>query len=361
MSVFLSVLSSLRRLQRPTLATLLVAGALVVGTVTAPPETAFAAPVCASPPLSGSTSVSGVVNGYFPGLSASVAAGQANTTVTLGSGVGASTPLAVDDLVLIMQMQGAEINATNTNAYGDGVAGGEARGNTSTNFLAGRYEYARVSSVTGSTIGLTGSGTNGGLVNSYQNSAATATSGQYRYQVIRVPQYSTAVLNPATPPTAAPWNGSTGGVVVLDAANTLDLNGATIDVTGLGFRPGVQRQRSGTSAGGFANTDYRTPTSAPDQRPEGRRHRRHPGLEDHRWNQRHRRRRVSERRLRTRRPRQRRWWRHRRQPRATTVRTPVAVAAATAASADAVATPGARTCRAAATAERRSPETSPAS
>ena len=271
MSIFSSALISLGRLQRPALATLLVAGALVVGTVATQPETAFAAPVCASPPLSGSTSVSGVVNGYFAGQSASVAAGQANTTVTLGSGAGAATPLAVGDLVLIIQMQGAQINATNTDAYGDGVAGGEGRGNTSTNFLAGRYEYARVSSVSGSTIGLVGSGANDGLVNSYQNSAATATSGQYRYQVVRVPQYSTAVLNPATPPTALPWNGSVGGIVVLDAANTLDLNGAVIDVTGLGFRPGLQRQRSGIAGGGFANTDYRTPTSAPlnGQKAEG--------------------------------------------------------------------------------------------
>ena len=215
--------------------------------------------------------MSGVVNRYFAGQSASLTAGQANTTVTVGSGVGAATPLAQGDLVLIIQMQGAQINSTNTNSYGDGVAGGEGRGNTSTNFLAGRYEYARVASVSGSTIGLTGSGTNDGLNYSYQDSAATATSGQYRYQVIRVPQYSTAVLNPATPPTAPAWNGSVGGIVVLDAANTVDLNGATINVTGLGFRPGLQRIRAGTTSGGFANTDYRTPTSAPlnGQKAEG--------------------------------------------------------------------------------------------
>ena len=257
-----------RRLRRPALATLLVAGTLAFGTVQNAPVVSAAA-VCASPPSTGTTTLSGVVNRYFPGQTAALGAGQASTTLIVGAGVGAGGALAADDLVLVIQMQGAQIDSTNTDSYGDGVAGGEARGNLATNLVAGQYEYARVSSVTGSTIGLVGSGANAGLVNSYQNSSATATTGQYRYQLIRVPQYSTAVISAATPPTARAWNGTTGGVVVFDAATTLDLNGSTIDVSGLGFRPGLQRRRSGAT--GLTNADYRsvTASAANGQKGEG--------------------------------------------------------------------------------------------
>ena len=231
----------------------------------------MAAELCARPPLSGTSTVTGTVNTYHPGLTATLSAGQAGTTVNVGVATGAPIALAVDDLVLVVQMQGAEINSTNTGAYGDGVAGDPAQGTLATNLSAGQFEYARVSSVSGTTIGLAGSGVNGGLNNTYRNVASTATVGAYRYQIIRVPQYSTAVLSAATPPTALAWNGTTGGILALDAASTVNLNGATIDVTGQGFRPGLQRARSGTSSGGYANTDYRTPTSAPinGQKAEG--------------------------------------------------------------------------------------------
>ena len=158
-------------------------------------------------------------------------------------------------------MQGADINSSNTAAYGDGVAGGVARGFlTNANFVAGLYEYATVTSVVGSTIGLAGAGANGGLLNTYRNAAATSTVGQFRFQVIRVPQYASAVMNVTTPPTVSPWNGTTGGVLVVDVAATLDLNAATLDVSGLGFKGGAQRVHAGAS--GLSNTDYRTATAS---------------------------------------------------------------------------------------------------
>ena len=258
------------RLGRTVLAVLVVATTLVFAGVSQSP-TASAAELCARPPLSGTATVTGTVNTYYPGLTATLSAGQAGTTVNVGTATGAASALAVDDLVLVVQMQGAEINSTNTGAYGDGVTGDPAEGNLATNLSAGQFEYARVTSVAGATIGLAGSGVNGGLNNTYRNAASTATVGAYRYQIIRVPQYSTAVLSAATPPTALAWNGTTGGILALDAASTVNLNGATINVTGQGFRPGLQRARSGTASGGYANTDYRTPTSAPinGQKAEG--------------------------------------------------------------------------------------------
>ncbi len=228
-----------------------------------------AAPLCASPPLTGNTTATGVINTYYPGQT-SITAGTSNTTVTVGTSRGSATPIAVGDLVMVMQMQGAEINATNTNAYGDGVTSATASGFlNNASFIAGQYEYATVRSVAGAVVGLDGSGTNGGLINNYVNASESATQGQQRFQVVRVPQYSSATLSVATPPAAVAWDGSSGGIVVLDVASDLNLNGATINVTGQGFRGGLQRSRSGT--GGLANTDYRTTTAqaANGQKAEG--------------------------------------------------------------------------------------------
>ena len=84
-------------------------------------------------------------------------------------------------------------------------------------------------------------------------SNATATKGRSTYQVVLVPQYTTATL-PVSGLTASAWTGTTGGVLALDASSTLTLNGATVSVDGLGFRGGAGMQLQG---GGGANTDYR--------------------------------------------------------------------------------------------------------
>jgi uncharacterized repeat protein (TIGR01451 family) len=250
------------------LATALIGGSILVGTGLFEPSAAAAA-LCASPPLSGTTTATGVINTYYPAQT-SIVAGTSSTTTTLGTSRGSATQLAVGDLVLVMQMQGAQIDSTNTDAYGDGVVSATASGYlNNASFIAGHYEYATVRSVAGAVVGLNGSGTNGGLVNSYVNASESATQGQQRFQVVRVPQYSSAILSAATPPAAVAWDGSSGGIVVIDVASNLNLNSATIDTSGQGFQPGLQRRRSGAT--GLANTDYRTPTAktANGQKAEG--------------------------------------------------------------------------------------------
>ncbi len=95
------------------------------------------------------------------------------------------------------------------------------------------------------------------LVNSYWqtgfNSATFPNQGQRTFQVIRVPQYSNATLNGTI--NALVWNGSTGGMVVLDVAGQLNWNNQTINVNEMGFRGGGGRVLGG---GTGANTDYRT-------------------------------------------------------------------------------------------------------
>jgi uncharacterized repeat protein (TIGR01451 family) len=205
------------------------------------------------------TNLSSVLNTYYPG-STSVTAGS--TSITVGSATGGPggvpTAIAVGNLLLVIQMQDASINDANTIAYGNGSTG---QGFTGLN-SAGAYEFVTAQSAVGTgggSITISGAGTGGGLVFPYHAAAASANAGQSTYQVIVVPQYTTASFSAATPPAALAWNGSTGGVLALDTSSTLTLNGATVSVSGQGFRGGAGMQLTG---GTGANTDFRQPAPA---------------------------------------------------------------------------------------------------
>ena len=198
------------------------------------------------------TGTSPSLNTYYPGT-ANAAAGQ--TVVTVGTLVPATaTALAAGDLVAIVQMQGADIAHVNDDTYGSGFAGAPGNGQLSTNLTAGQYEYAVVASVTATSVTLTKN-----LVNSYQNADATTTAGQKRFQLIRVPQYQSITLA-ADVANVPAWNGTTGGMLVLDVAGQLDLASHKIDLKGKGFRGGAGRTLVGATSG--AGTDYVTLASA---------------------------------------------------------------------------------------------------
>ena len=193
------------------------------------------------------TNLTGVVNTYYPGT-ASVTAGA--TSIPVGAPTGAGTAIAAGNLLLVIQMQDAGINVSNSVAYGNGSTGAGFNAINS----AGNYEFVTATgAVSGGSVPIAGAGPGGGLVFGYNFAAASATKGQSTYQVILVPQYSTASLA-ATGLTASPWNGSTGGVLALDASSTLSLSGATVSVNGLGFRGGAGMQLTGGVGG--TNTDY---------------------------------------------------------------------------------------------------------
>ena len=188
-------------------------------------------------------SLTGVINSYWPG-STTVSAGA--TSIVVGSRSGAAVSIAAGDLLLIMQMQDAAINSTNTNAYGNGVSGdiaaspppvnpgANAASGATANNNVGLYEYA----VATNTIGA-GGGTltvSQPLTNTYTAAAASGTQGQRVFQVIRVPQYSSATVTGTVTPTA--WNGSIGGIVAFDVAGNLNFNSQTISADSLGFRGG---------------------------------------------------------------------------------------------------------------------------
>jgi uncharacterized repeat protein (TIGR01451 family) len=178
---------------------------------------------------------------YYPGNNTATAG---STNITLGalrtaggtnlpanSGVPGTTALSPGDLVMVIQMQDAQYNNGETIVYGDGTTG---RGWTNLN-NSGIYEFRRVVSFVGGNLVI-----DQGLAKTYTRAApsagtGTAENGNRRFQVIRVPQFSTLTM-PAGTTSPPAWDGETGGVWVVDVAGNLNMNGATVDASALGFR-----------------------------------------------------------------------------------------------------------------------------
>ena len=138
-------------------------------------------------------------NGYFPGT------------------------LAAGDLIFIIQVQGASMGLANDSTYGTI--------NLYNN--CGNYEFAQVSSVPNSTT-IT---FDCALRNSYTASG--------KVQVVRVPRWTTLTINSGGTMTCPAWNGSTGGVVVVEVLGNTSINsGGAISATGRGFRGGALDNQS---------------------------------------------------------------------------------------------------------------------
>jgi len=214
--------------------------------------------VCATPGKDGAGgALTGVVNTYYPGTGTLTAG--ATPTVTLGASSGAATPISIGDLLLIMQMQDSLINDANSSSYGHGTPGDPAAGSTNLQ-SSGQFEYVTATSAVGAGGGVLtfrGTGANNGTLNTYTEAADSATIGQQTFQVIRVPQYTSATLSSGLVPLA--WTGSVGGVLALDVASQLTLGG-TVVADGLGFRGGGGITLNSAAAG--ANTDYVTASPA---------------------------------------------------------------------------------------------------
>lgn len=207
--------------------------------------------VCAPPASLGTSPTSGFVNNYFAG-NGNLSVGAVSLTLgAVDSRAPVTATLAIGDLLLVMQMQDASINTSNNSNYGGGT--GSGAGTTSVG-RSGLFEFVRITSV-GASIGFTPA-----LTNSYSQAAATVSTAQKTYQVIRVAQYSSVTANGITAPA---WNGATGGVAVVDVQNTLTLGSSTVEgvtnraffLAGKGFRGGAGRQLVATGA---QLTDYVT-------------------------------------------------------------------------------------------------------
>jgi hypothetical protein len=89
---------------------------------------------------------------------------------------------------------------------------------------AGRWEFARLSSVNPGSLGLTAP-----LVGTFTGPGS---------QVVRVPEYTSVHVQPASALRAPPWNGSSGGVLVFLAMDAV-LNQGTLSADEAGFQGGA--------------------------------------------------------------------------------------------------------------------------
>ena len=187
------------------------------------------AQVCAAP---GKDGVNFSRNTYFPGSgTASAGSSVVNFGAARADTNAASTAFAAGDLALVIQMQDALINNTDSGAYGDGVAGDPATGSTNLRSV-GFYEFKQVVVASAGSITL-----DSPLANTYTTANADTTTGNRRFQVVRVPQFASVSL-PGGTLNVTPWDGSTGGLFVLDASGVLSLNGTTVNANATGFRGG---------------------------------------------------------------------------------------------------------------------------
>jgi len=146
----------------------------------------------------------GIINIYTPVIGFSCD----SSIVQVDSSVGFSP----NDKVLIIQMQGATIDLTNTANFGTIINAGSA----------GNNEFNRIEAINGDQITL-----------KYKLQRPYDVAG--KIQLIRVPEYTDITI---TDLTCKPWDGNTGGVLVFDVSGTLTLNG-NIDVSEKGFRGGL--------------------------------------------------------------------------------------------------------------------------
>lgn len=153
------------------------------------------------------TNIGGVVNIYTPVTLIDTTLCPPKVTVTNSSG------FLVGDKVLIIQMKGAEFDTSNTASFGNLI---NLKG-------AGNYEIAKINSISGNNIIL-----NGKLTNQYNLNGSV--------QLVRIPTYVDA--NVTSLLTCQPWNGKTGGVLIFNVQNNLQLF-SDIDASGKGFRGGT--------------------------------------------------------------------------------------------------------------------------
>ena len=148
-------------------------------------------------------SIGGVVNAYV----AVTSINQNGVNVTSSQG------FSVGDKVLLIQMKGATISTGNNATFGQIQSYGDA----------GNFEFTNISSINGNAITFT------------QNLCKSFSINGF-VQLIRVPVYNQATITSLL--TGQVWNGSTGGVVAIEATSSITFN-ANLSVQGLGFNGGA--------------------------------------------------------------------------------------------------------------------------
>lgn len=200
-----------------------------------------------------------IVNIYTP-VTSDISAGSTTINVLSSSGY------TVGDLIFIIQMQGANVNAQLDTVWGDPNNAMSVPnsnnidfGNITNYHNCGNNEFAQISSIPNGTSIVVDCG----LKNSYTYSYTTAQGGihtQYgKIQVVKVPRYLSLTISGAGSITCPQWNGTTGGIVVVEIENNAALSSSpSINVSGKGFRGGIKDNASSVFGGnkwGALNSD----------------------------------------------------------------------------------------------------------
>lgn len=160
-----------------------------------------------------SQNISGVINSYIE----VTAFNQVESSVDVVSSAGVN----VEDSLILIQMQGAQISTSQVDTSNGSV----------TNYNgAGSWEKVHVCSISGNTI-------------LFKKELKHTYSSDGAMQLIPINVYNNAVITDTI--TCDPWNGTTGGVVLIYNQGVLDFQ-SSIDVTNKGFRAG-QHFESSTS------------------------------------------------------------------------------------------------------------------
>lgn len=126
--------------------------------------------------------------------------------------VSSTNGFSLGDKVLLIQMKGASIELSNSSNFGNITNVG----------TCGNYEFNRISSITGNEIHL-----------KFRLSRPYDITG--KVQLVRVPEYENVT---ACDLNCKAWDGTTGGILVLDVKQTLSLTGI-LRVNAAGFRGGA--------------------------------------------------------------------------------------------------------------------------
>ncbi len=174
------------------------------------------------------TSTSFIFNDYTPlTVDATIGATTINVVSSLLN-ARITTPLAAGDLIFIIQIQGATMTVADDTTYGGLISYNNC----------GNYEFAEVTAVPSATqISISCQ-----LKNNYSVSGKT--------QIVRVPRLTTLTIGSGGSITCPAWNGSTGGVLILEVMNGITINsGGLINASGKGFRAGQNASDNNTAYG----------------------------------------------------------------------------------------------------------------
>lgn len=183
----------------------------------------------------------------YTALNANASAGETSITVQsnlLNTNNRFSGSLSAGDLIFIIQVQGVIVSGTIINQPPDifGFPKDSTWGEITDIGDCGNYEFKEVLSVSGNNI----INLSCPLQNNYTTNGKTV--------IVRVPRINNLVVNSGASLTCDNWNGTTGGLLILETSGNITLNGS-INANAKGFRGGLTDNQTTPGSGDVASNN----------------------------------------------------------------------------------------------------------